>query len=316
MFAHRAVAQGENPLQIRGMRRSHRLGLVLCAAIAAGCAARPEAAAETALLPPPPAALRLDPFYRQHLDAGGIPVVASERVPSAALEAARDIVTAMLAHRRDIRSDLVGRRVRVAVIGLEEGTMDLPEYRHWQKPERDDPRLTACERDEYDIRIAPLSRAQYWNARTRGTGGNPVSVGAENLLARPNTRFFGENILVHEFSHAVLASARRVDPELYRRLGSAFASATAGGKWRGDYAAVNVDEYWAEGTQFWFETNMISRLDDGTILSADDLRRYDPALAGLLEEVYGPRHRIAADRFHGHAARLNVPPGRRSADCA
>ena len=273
-------------------------------------------ASATQLLPPPPAALRLDPFYRQHVDAAGIPVVGSARVPAAALFVARDVVVAMLEHRADVRGDLVRSGARIAVIAEEEGTMDLPEYRHWRKPARDDPRLTACERDEYDVRIAPLTDAQYWNARARGTGGNPVSVGAENLLARPGGRFFGENILVHEFSHAVLAAVRRVDPGLYGRVAAAFAAATRAGKWRGDYAAVTVDEYWAEGTQFWFESNMISRLDDGTILSADDLRRYDPPLAALLAEVYGPRNRIGADPFHGHSARLNVRLGRRSADCS
>lgn len=295
------------------IRRMNRLAPVFAAALIAGCASA--GASRTAALAPPPAALGLDPFYRQHVDAAGIPVVGSERVPAAALRAARDIVTAMLAHRADIRRDLARSGARVAVIAEEEGTMDLPEYRHWTKPARDDPRLTRCERDEYDARIAPLSHAQYWNARTRGTGGNPVSVGAENLLARPGSRYFGESILVHEFSHIVLASVRRVDPPLHGRVRAAFERAIAAGKWRGDYAAVSVDEYWAEGTQFWFETNMISRLDDGVILTADDLARYDPGLAAVLAEVYGRRHRIAADRFHGHLARLDVPPGRRSADC-
>jgi hypothetical protein len=286
---------------------------LLTAALLAGCGAR--GAGGPMLLPPPPRGLQIDPFYRQHVDAGGIPVVASARVPPAALAAARDIVLAMLAHRPDLRRDLARSGARVAVIAREEGTMDLPEYRHWRRPARDDPRLTQCERDEYDVRIAPLTDAQYWNARTRGTGGNPVSVGAENLLAEPGRVFFGENILVHEFSHAILNSVRRVDPALAARIRAAFEAAIAAGKWRGDYAAVTIDEYWAEGSQFWFETNMISRLDDGTILSAEDLLRYDPELAAALAQVYGPRRGIAADRFHRHAARLNVAPGRRSADC-
>lgn len=292
--------------------------LLAATVLLAGCAAGPTATPPApSLISAPPAGLGLDPFYRQYVDAGGIPVVGSAKVPPQALFVARDIVTAMLSHRRDLRRAILASRLRVALIAEEEeGMMDLPEYRHWTKPARDDPRLTACERDEYDVRIAPLSHAQYWNARTRGTGGNPISVGAENLLARPGTRFFGENILVHEFGHAVLAAVRRVDPALFRRVEAAYRGAIAAGRWRGDYAAVTVDEYWAEGTQFWFESNMISRLDDGTILSAADLRRYDPVLATLLEQAYGPRHRITADAFHGHQARLNVPPGRRSADCS
>jgi hypothetical protein len=291
------------------MRRNILLAMSIGAAAVAGCAATSPPAAV------PDATSTLGPFYTQRVDAAGVQVVASAQVPPEAVEIARRIVIAMTAHRLDIRRALADAGMRVAVIGEGEGTMDLPEYRHWTKPTRDDPRLTACERDEYDVRIAPLTAAQYWNARTRGAGGNPVSVGAENLLARPGTRYFGENILVHEFSHAILEAVRRVDRGLYGRVEAAFAAARAAGRWRGDYAAVTVDEYWAEGTQFWFESNMISRLDDGTILSAADLIRYDPALAAVLEEVYGPTHRIAADRFHGHMARLNVPPGRRSADC-
>jgi hypothetical protein len=263
----------------------------------------------------PPQTLRLDPFYQKHVDAGGIPVVGSAQVPDAALKAAREIVRSMLARRPDLRRDMAASGVRVAVIAEGEGTVDLPEHRHWETPARNDPRLTRCERDEYDVRIAPLSASAYWNARTRGTGGRLVSVGAENLLARPGTRFFGENILVHEFAHQIHASVRRVDPALHRRIERAYRAALAAGRWKGDYAAVTVDEYWAEGTQFWFGTNMISRLDDGTILSAADLARYDPGLASALEEVFGRRHRVKADRFHGHLARLNVPPGRKSADC-
>ncbi|HEY0626226.1 MAG TPA: glycoside hydrolase [Allosphingosinicella sp.] len=254
-------------------------------------------------------------FYTKGVDAGGIPIVGSARVPDAALRTGSEIVRAMLAGRPDIRRDMARQRVRVAMLARQEGIMDLPEHRHWQKPRPDDPRLTQCERDEYQVRIAPLSHSAYWNARARGIGGTLTAVGAENVLAEPGTRYFGENILVHEFAHPILASIQRVDPKLYAEVERAYSVAITAGKWKGDYAAVTVQEYWAEGTQFWFNSNMISRLDDGTILSHEDLRRYDPALYKALGKVYGPRHRIVADRFHKHAARLNVAPGRKSADC-
>ncbi|WP_298092419.1 hypothetical protein [uncultured Sphingomonas sp.] len=44
-----------------------------------------------------------------------------------------------------------------------------------------------------------------------------------------------------------------------------------------------------------------------TVLSDVDLRRYDPALADVLREVYGERHRLKTDLFFDHPAR--VPPG-------
>lgn len=268
-----------------------------------------------ASLASPPLTLGLDPFYRKYVDAAGIPIVGSAKAPDAALRIARDIVKAMLAHRQDIRRELVRQGTRVAVMAAEEGTMDLPEHAHWKKPARNDPRLTACERDRYDELILPLTDSAYWNHRTRGTGGTLTTIGAENLLAAPGSRYFGENILVHEFSHPILAAIQRVDPALYGRVQKAYDRALAAGKWKGDYASVTVDEYWAEGTQFWFNSNMISRLDDGTVLSPSDLKAYDPLLHAVLEEAYGRRHRIAADPFYKHLARLNVPLGRKSADC-
>ena len=261
------------------------------------------------------AATPLDPFYAKRADVAGIPVLGSARAPDQALRRAEAIVASMLRHRPDIRRELLRMGVRVAVLAPEEGIMDLPEHRGWRKPEPDDPRLTQCEREEYQARIAPLSHRDYWNQRARGIGGTLTAVGAENLLARPGSVYFGENILVHEFAHPILSAIERVDPPLHGRIRAAYESALAAGKWSGDYAAVTLQEYWAEGTQFWFNSNMISRLDDGTILSADDLRNYDPALHSALGEVYGRSHRIAADPFYMHIARLDVPPGRKSADC-
>jgi hypothetical protein len=295
------------------------IGIVLAAAlaVAAGLSLPPPAAGAgggPGAVAAPPAALGLDPFYAKHLDAGGIPIVASARVPDAALAIARDIVTAMLARRPDIRDELVRRKVRVGVMAAEESTTDIPEQRHWKKPEPDDRRLTICEKKTFD-RIAAMSDREYWNMRARGTGGTLTTVGAENLLAVAGTRYFGENILVHEFSHAIFSAIERIDPALHAEVARAYQAAQAARRWHRDYAATSIQEYWAEGTQFWFNSNMLARLDDGEILSDRDLKRYDPALFAALRQVYGKRHRIVADPFWRHEARLNVPKGYRSADC-
>ena len=277
-------------------------------------AAAPGSGSKAAAVSPPPAALRLDPFYAKYLDAGGIPVVGSARVPDRALEVARDVVLAMVAKRPDVRAELVRRGARIGVMAREEGTMDLPEHRHWKKPERGDGRLTLCEQKTWAA-IEAMSDRDYWNSRARGTGGIFTTVGAENLLAEPGTRYFGESILVHEFSHAIFSAIERVDPKLHAEVARAYAAAQAEERWARDYAATSLQEYWAEGTQYWFNSNMLARLDDGEILSHQDLRRYDPALFRALEKAYGKRHRIAADPFYEHVARLNVPEGYRSADC-
>jgi hypothetical protein len=253
----------------------------------------------------PPAALKLDPFYTQYADALGIPVVGSPKVPKAALLLARDIVDGMLAARPDVRRTLVAEGTRVAIMAPDEQTMDLPEQRDWTKPAADDPRLTEEERTNYQQLIGRLTDREYWNGRSRGMGGTLTSAAAENLLAGAGDRYHGENILVHEFSHVILMAVAEVDPPMFARVEAAYAAAMAKGLWRGDYAATTVQEYWAEGTQFWFNSNMLSRVG---VLSDRDLARYDPALAALLGQVYGPQHRLAADLFYCHADRTAGAP--------
>ncbi len=287
----------------RSQAADGRFQLLLGAALLAGCAAP----SRIPPAPPPPPTLKLDPFYTRYLDAGGIPIVSSRWVPPEALVRARDIVNAMLDHRPDLRTQLVAEGTRVAVMAEDEGTLDLPEQRHWKKPARNDPRLSPCERKHYDTRIGSLSDRAYWNARARGMGGTLTSVGAENLLGIPGTRYFGQNVLVHEFAHAILRAAAKRDPSLYAEVERAYRDALAAGRWRGEYAAVSAEEYWAIGTQLWFETGVLVRVDGRSILSAADLAAYDPALYAALAKVHGTRHRIEADAFHGHPAR--VPPG-------
>ncbi len=255
----------------------------------------------------PPAALRLDPFYKRHVDAAGVPIVSSAAVPDAALLAARDIAVAMLIDRPDLRRAMIARGFRIAIMGMDEGTVDLPEQRDWKKPTRDDPRLTMCERKLYDQRIGRLSDAQYWNGRARGMGGDLTSAATENLLGVPGTRYFGENIFVHEFSHGILEAARTADPALYARVERAYAAAMARGLWKGEYGATTVDEYWAEGTQTWFNSNRLAMIDGRRILNDADLSGYDVALFNVLSEVYGDRHQLPGDVFYMHPAR--IPPG-------
>ncbi|WP_260610463.1 glycoside hydrolase [Sphingomonas sp. IC081] len=290
-------------------------GLLALSLWSALAAASPGTTGAGAAVAPPPASLGLDPFYAKYLDAAGIPVVSSAKVPDEALRVARDIVLAETARRPDIRAELVRSGARVGVMAIDEGTMDLPEQRDWKKPAADDPRLTPCERANYATGIAAMTDAQYWNARARGMGGLYTTGAAENLLAVPGTRYYGENILVHEFSHNILSAVERIDPALYGRVEQAYRHALDQGLWKGDYASVTIQEYWAEGTQFWFNSNMAFRHDGTVLLSDRDLRAYDPMLHAVLAEVYAPGHHIAADAFYNHPARLTPPRPRKASAC-
>ena len=277
--------------------RLRRVGWLAAALLCAGCAGAG----------PPPRSLGLDPFYTRHVDAGGIPITSSSRVDAKALRAARDMALGMVAERPDLARWLAANGWRITVMAEDEALLDLPENRDWKKPTRDDPRLTRCELKHYDERIGRLSDRDYWNNRARGMGGQVMVAAEEDLLGLPLNRYWGETIFVHEFAHQVLGAIRASDPALYRRIEIAYAAARAENLWAGEYTMTTLDEYWAEGSQFWFNSNRLQAFAGRRILGHEDLAAYDPRLAAVLRAAYGDRHRLKSDPFYMHPAR--VPPG-------
>lgn len=211
------------------------------------------------------AALGLDPFYRKYLDAGGIPIVSSERVQDGALLAARDIVQHMLSKRPDVRAAMISRRARVGIMARTEVTTDIPEHRFLA----DDPDVD-------------------WDARARGLGGTPglpiTTVGEENLLCLAADRYKGEWILVHEFAHGMHGiGIDFVDMTFSAELLAIYDTAVAEETWAGTYAATNYKEYWAEGVQSWFDANQAPQPGiHNEIDTRDELEAADPRLAALI----------------------------------
>ena len=246
---------------------------------------------------PVPEALGVSLFYKKYTDALGIPVIASDKVPDAALLVARDIVNTMLAARPDIRKALIARGWRTGVIAEVEMTMDIPEYSKMKRPgaPRDEP-VTQADRD-------------YHANRSRGLGGNPTTGAEENLLGYPGTRYWGEHIFVHEFAHAIMGGGiRDVDPEMHAEIRAAYDSAMAAGKYvtadgRKHYATTNAGEYWAEGVQWWFFSNYGECFAGNVkVETPEEFAAYDPALYELIGRVF-ITHRIAMDVFHGKRIR-------------
>ena len=246
---------------------------------------------------PVPESLGVSPFYKKYVDAQGIPVLASEKVPDAALLVARDIVNSMLAMRPDIRKALVARKWRSGVIAEVEMTMDIPEYSKMKRP--------GASRDE------PVEQADrdYHANRSRGLGGNPTTGAEENLLGYPNTRYWGEHIFVHEFAHAIMGGGiRDVDPAMFAEIRAAYDDAMAAGKYVGlngnkHYATTNPNEYWAEGVQWWFFSNYGECFTGNVkVETPEEFAAYDPKLNELISRVFNT-HRIPMDVFHGKRIR-------------
>ena len=247
---------------------------------------------------PVPASLGVDPFYKKYVDAQGIPVISSDKVPDDALLVARDIVNSMLAKRPDIRAAMIKRRWRTGVIAEVEMTMDIPEYARMKRPgaPRDEP-VNQEDRD-------------YHANRSRGLGGNPTTGAEENLLGYPGTRYYGEHIFVHEFAHAIMTGLRDVDPKTHAEIGEAYKEAMAAGKYvhpgaekRRHYATTNAGEYWAEGVQWWFFSNFGECFEGGIkVDTPEEFAAYDPKLNELISRVFDS-HRIPMDVFHGRQLR-------------
>lgn len=251
--------------------------------------------------------LKLDTFYKKYTDAGGIPILSSEKVPDAALLVARDIVNHMLFKRPDVRAALIEKNWRIGVMAQTEMTTDIPEMRNWKKPAPTAGNLTAGEKANYD-RIAKMTDKEYWDNRARGMGGNPTTCAEENLLGYYGTKYYGENIFVHEFSHAILGGGiRSVDPKMYEEVRQAYKDSMAAGRWKGQYGETNMNEYWAEGTQTWFYSNYEFTSGGRLIKTPQDLSEYDPKLYELLGRIYADHH-IPMDVFHGREIKPRARP--------
>jgi hypothetical protein len=211
----------------------------------------------------------LAPFYEKHLDAWGVPVVSSQHVSDHALLEARHLIGEMMGGRTDILSAMGANGVRYVVMGVGEFTTDIPEH-------------------------SDLTPARYWDRRARGLGATfsrpAVSCGEENLLCLRGDPYSTENILIHEFAHAVHEMGLvTVDPSFDDRLKKIYWEALEEGLWEGTYAATNRMEYWAEVVQSWFDTNRENDNQHNHIDTRSELKEYDPRVAALCEEVFGDR---------------------------
>ena len=209
-------------------------------------------------------------FYAKYLDCDGIVVRSSAAVADQALELACTKITLMLANIPDVRKVLVARGAELHIVGRDELTSDLPEFRSQRG---------VVFTDEKGARVTI-------DTRTRGRGGLRASCGEENILHLPGDRWRGVDTCVHEFAHTImndgLTAAQRA------RIQQCYERAMASGLWPRAYAATNAMEYWAELSMWYFGDHGDQRMagtppQDGRA----GLRAYDPEGFALLDEFYG-----------------------------
>lgn len=166
-----------------------------------------------------------------------------------------------------IKEKLLANNARIAIIGKDELTTDLPEYHN-------------------------LGAAM--NNRARGFGGSigsPLtSCGEENVLCSATDRYFGEDILIHEFAHTIhILGISELDLDFNIQLAIIYSKALIEGLWKNTYAISNPGEYFAEGVQSWYGVNKFSEQANGIHNQIDThvkLKSYDPRLYNLIEKFF------------------------------
>src|SRR5262245_23152993 len=213
------------------------ISLLLLLAPASGiCATQSAARPPIVTLNPPDQG-----FYSKVLSFRGIPIKAHTVVCNEALYSAYDrlslLFTNLAVKQRLIISNLVAAGAELHIIGRDQVTTDLPEWRH-------DKHVPL---DEYN----GLTR----DRRTRGMGGLITSCGEENVLQLPRgqDRYFGRDICLHEFSHNIEGNGI---PRSVRELfDQQYAKSKEKGLWLNSYAGSNPNEYFAELTMWYFGTH-------------------------------------------------------------
>lgn len=247
-----------------------------------------EASSKIMLLDPPQ-----DGFFAKELFFHGIPIKAPAVVADEAIYEARNRIARELKNLPQVVSNLVTAGVEVHIIGQHQVTSDLPEFR------------------DLKGKSLPEYQGKTIDERTRGMGGRLTSCGEENLLKLPNDHYFGRDILVHEFGHAIRQYG--IPLEVVQRFNEQYHRSLDKGLWKGAYAASNADEFFAELTMWYFGTHGDLHMTGPKPTDGPDgLKQYDPEAYELFNDFYTGRIEIGRmERGHpwtSNSSSTNRPP--------
>jgi hypothetical protein len=223
----------------------------------------------------------LDPpekdFFSKRIDFHGIPIKAHAEVSDEALVSAYDrlnlILTNLLRRQPLVLSNLTAAKVELHIIGRDQVTTDLPEWRQ--------------DKGKPIAEYGGLTRDQ----RTRGMGGRLTSCGEENLLRLPNDRYYGRDICLHEFSHCIRNYG--ISRDVRGKFDTQFRRSLSKGLWKNSYAGSNPDEFFAELTMWYFGTHGDLHMTGSKPANGrEGLKEYDSESFTLLDDFYSGRIEI------------------------
>ena len=213
------------------------------------------------------------PYYTQSVDVDGISAKASRTVDQKAPEAGADTVRVMLTHRPDMARSMAEAGAALAIVPKDGHITEIPELGYLK--------------GRLDLNGKP-----YESFTVRGAGGIPQQpttvTSEENLLGlvEDRTRFWAEDITVHEWAHAI--ENLGFDDETRTKWRDLFDRARAAGLWPGTFAMA-VDggrEFFAELPQSFFGVN--NEIGGPEALHSEGQTSIRPEIFGALEDIYGP----------------------------
>lgn len=214
--------------------------------------------------------------YSQGCEVLDIEILAGEDVDPVAINQLADRVYNMLVERPDLIASFNDNAVEGRVIADGQRITGLPEF----------------------AEIYELYPGTDWNRRGRSFAGTdliPIIAGAEeNLMCLEETYYQDEDNFVRTMAIAIRRFGLQfVDPVTNAAIDRAYQTAIAQGLWKNTLAEINSFEYWAEGTQSFFDTNLEEPEDrppnssHNHVDTRSELRAYDPDLYQLAVAVYG-----------------------------
>jgi hypothetical protein len=178
------------------------------------------------------------PFYKKYINADGIIIVSSDKVPDAALIAARKTVLYVLSKRPDVHRAMLRYDPRISIMAISEKASDLPDF-------------------------GPRDDGQ-WGLGQRP--GDPTALVSEKGICYEGNREYIANFLLHEFVHMMHNLAIKTnDPGVSAEIYAAYLNAVKKGffippknevlEGIAPFRGYGVDEYFTHSVNAWYNLN-------------------------------------------------------------
>ncbi len=202
------------------------------------------------------------------------------------------IVRHMLSKRDDVARELIENDAYLALKAAEEIVSEIPDLVRFERA------LTSGGGQMAALRGVANSR-------------NMVAVADVDIdftkwyMNRYDSLTYTEGrITTHELAHLIHFAINSVDPGLSQRIVDAYRAAIEADLWDGrelnHYLERNSLEYWAVGTELWFNLTYVATDPEGrdNTDTRTELRERDPELYSLLAEVYPETYIPGLRRYH------------------